>query len=440
MTATVLPLSQIIVPPERQRQEFDPPALLELATSISTHGLFHALQVRSDGRTLVTGERRFRAIRDHLAPLQRGFLYAGQPVPPGHVPVIPCSSEDPLAIEEIELEENTHRRDLTWQEQAAATARLAAIKAARTGEVPPVAALAEAVRGASVGRAYTDTRLEVLVAPHLSRPEVAAAPTLKDAFKTIQRLEDAERNRELARVVGATHHAGVHTVLQGNCLEWMSDPANAGTVDVICTDPPYGMGAHEFGDGAGRLSGIEHTYDDSPEAWHQLMSPAGNAWCELAYRVAKPEAHAYIFCDLDRFHPLREYMRDAGWYVLRTPLINVKTNSGRVPLPDIGPRRQYEILLYAIKGKKHTRFLASDVIESLADEQLSHGAQKPVSLFHELLRRSVLPGDTVLDAFAGTGTILPAAHSLQCRAIAIELNPTYYGLCLRRLDALPPAP
>ncbi len=54
----------------------------------------------------------------------------------------------------------------------------------------------------------------------------------------------------------------------------------------------------------------------------------------------------------------------------------------------------------------------------------------------ELLRRSVKPGDRVLDTFGGTGTLIPAAHSLKCRATVIEQNPTYYGLCLERLKGL----
>lgn len=438
-----VPVSSIIVPPDRQRQSFEPAFLLELAQSIHTRGLFHALQVRPGTLTLVTGENRLRAIREHLIPLGKTFSYGGEPVPPGHVPIIEVSSSDPLEWEEIELEENAIRRDLTWQERAEATSRLHLLRAAQKARaavelnqpIPPqtVAETALEVRGSAVGYPHTTTRDEIIVAQHLDKPEVAKAANLKDALKAIKRIEDADRNRALAALVGETFSHKDHEAYNVDCLDWMGDPAEAGRFDVILTDPPYGMGAQNFGDGAGRLAGIEHHYDDSYESWQGLMTE----WCMLSYRVTKPQAHAYVFCDIDRFHELKGMMEEHGWYVFRTPLINVKTNSGRVPLPNEGPRRQYEICLYAIKGKKPVTATYSDVITSeLTEGAIGHGAQKPVSLYQDLLRRSVRPGDTVLDSFSGSGTIFPAAHEFKVKAVGLEQNPEYYAIGLKRLEAL----
>jgi DNA modification methylase len=156
--------------------------------------------------------------------------------------------------------------------------------------------------------------------------------------------------------------------------------------------------------------------------------------------MAKDEAHAYIFCDIDRFHELREIMQAAGWYVFRTPLINHKENSGRIPLPEHGPKRQYEILLYAIKGWKKVNGVFSDVISSSLEENLGHGAAKPIALYANLLKRSAKPGDVVFDPFAGTGTIFPAAHQFRCKAIGIEVNPEYYGIAVQRLNRLDEQP
>jgi DNA modification methylase len=194
---------------------------------------------------------------------------------------------------------------------------------------------------------------------------------------------------------------------------------------VILTDPPYGMGADSFGDAGGKMTGITHNYDDSYEAWQALMQ----AWAPLSFAVTKPQAHAYVFCDFDRFHELKSLMQLAGWYVFRTPLIVHKLNSGRVPLPDQGPRRQYELVLYAIKGKKPV----THIYPVSGDENLSHGAQKPVALYQNLLQRSVRPGDRVLDCFAGTAGTIPAGHSYQCEVTAIEQSPEYYALGLQRL-------
>lgn len=445
MPTPTLPHTAIRTLPDRQRQDFDSVALMELASSIRQHGLFHALLVRPDGHTLVSGERRLRAIREHIFPLGGVVRYNGEILPPGHLPVIVANSSDPLALEEIELAENMQRKDLTWQEVAATTARLHKLRQAQLdaaqaarGEEPivhPVAATAKEVRGSSEGWYQDETRKEILVAQHMDKPEVAKAPDLASAFKALKKIEDAERNRALAAAIGETYTTGQHRVLNANCLAQLEEwgrLVDGPRFDVILTDPPYGMGAHEFGDAGGKMTGIDHVYDDSYEAWLKLMN-GPHGWCNLSHQVAKPEAHAYVFCDIDRFHELKLMMESAGWYVFRTPLTNYKRNSGRVPLPDQGPRRQSEWCLYAIKGKKKVNMIASDVITTDSDEQLTHGAQKPVALYVELLRRSVKPGDEVLDSFGGTGTLLPAAHEFKCRATVIEQNPTYYGICLQRL-------
>jgi DNA modification methylase len=67
---------------------------------------------------------------------------------------------------------------------------------------------------------------------------------------------------------------------------------------------------------------------------------------------------------------------------------------------------------------------------------LGHGAQKPVSLYSDLLKRSTRPGDRVLDPFCGTGTIFPAAHPLKVAATGIELEPAYYGIGVKRIEGL----
>lgn len=434
-----IPLADIVIPPDRQRQTFDPAAILELASSIKARGLFHAIQLRPDGKTLVSGERRLRAIREHLIPLGFPLVYNGQTLTSGIVPYVVASSDDPLVLEEIELDENLKRQDLTWKEHAEAVARLHALR----GKQNPAQTVADTTRevfateiaarpSGALGSLHDKVRESVLITPHLHRPEVAAAPDLKTAFKVLKKLEDGERNRALALMVGDTHNSGIHQIFHADCIDWMTHPQWIGKFDVILTDPPYGMGADTFGDGAGRLAQIDHEYDDSYLSWQLLMK----AWCNLSYIVAKPQAHAYVWCDIDRFHELKALMQEAGWYVFRTPLTNFKQNSGRVPLPDKGPRRQSEWCLYAIKGGKLVNYIASDVIVTGSDEQLSHGAQKPVALFDDLLRRSVKPGDWVLDTFAGTGTILPAAHALKCKAVAVEHSETYYGICAQRLADL----
>jgi len=296
---------------------------------------------------------------------------------------------------------------------------------------PTAASLAIELTGKSEGSNQDAVRKSLIVARNLDNPEVAKAKTVNEAFKILKSQEVREDNARLAATVGASFKADLHTILNVNCLEWMANAAPS-QFDVILTDTPYGMGAHEFGDAGGKLTGTSHSYDDSYETWLTIL----RTWAPLSYRLAKPQAHAYVFCDFDRFHELKGFMEAAGWYVFRTPIISYKLNSGRVPLPEHGPRRQYELCLYAIKGKKPVTHIYPDVIPCNAEENSGHGAGKPVALMQNLLQRSIRPGDCVLDSFAGSGSVITAGHTLKCTVTALELDPASYGLCVLRAQDL----
>lgn len=429
-------LNQIQIKPERQRSEFEPQAMTELMSSIITVGLQHAVVIRTDenGVWLVAGERRLKAITDIYA-LGKSFKYDGIKVTQGMIPTVSLGELSLLEAEEAELDENIKRKDLTWQEHAAAVQRLNSLRqkqATIAGTTHTIADTAEELTGRRDGSYQAKVKKSIIVANHLNRPAVAEAKTVDEAYKILKKEVEREKNIELAHQVGKSFSAERHEIYHMDCLTYMAEPSNAERFDVILTDPPYGMNAQDFNSGAGKMTGISHSYDDSFESWFKLMKD----WSLLSFKVAKPQAHAYIFCDIDNFCLLKTTMIEAGWYVFRTPLIHYKPGSGRVPLPDRGPRRQYELILYAIKGNKPVTHIYPDVIATQADESSGHGAQKPVALFENLLQRSVKPGDEVLDSFAGSGTIIPACHKFQCKAVAIEQDAGSYGLCLKRLKEL----
>ena len=442
----IVPLSSIHIARERQRQEFEPQSLMELTESIGRLGLLHAPVVResADGKLwLVSGERRLRAIQDAWM-LGYSIRYNGELVVEPGIPVVTMGELSPLEAEEAELDENLKRKDLTWQERAQAIERLhnlrvAQAEATNAGEAlspaeavtHTVADTAEELTGWRDAGPAASVRKSIIVAKHLDDPDVAKAKSADEAFKILKRKEEVKDNARLATTLGGNFTRDSSQLLQGDCLSWMQQ-ADPEQFDVILTDPPYGMGAQDFGDAGGKLLTIEHHYDDSLEAWADLMAP----WAIAAYALAKPQAHAYVFCDFDNFHRLKRFMEQAGWYVFRTPMLAYKLNSGRVPLPQHGPRRQYECILFANKGQKPVNFIGSDVIPCKGDDNLGHGAQKPVELYVELLRRSVRPGNALLDTFAGTGTIFAAAKEVSCRAVGIEKDPGSFGIAAKRLEDL----
>lgn len=429
--------SDLIIAPNRQRQDFEPEALTELSNSISARGLLHAPVVRETplGLVLVAGERRIRAM-EVIWLMGDGVRHNGSQFAPYEIPFVTLGELDPLEAEEAELDENLKRTDLTWQERSEALARLHRLREAQAALVGEKQTLAQTLEEVGTGKShYSEARKSLILADHLNKPEVAKAKTAEEAFKILKREEERKKNEALAAKIGITYNSSAHKLFHADCIEWLGN-CDDGQFDVILTDPPYGMGADKFGDGAGKLAGTDHQYDDSYSAWQKLMYD----FCREAFRVAKPQAHCYIFCDIDNFAELRGIMTGKGWYVFRTPLVVYKLGSGRVPLPEHGPRRQWEMCLYAIKGNRPVTGIYSDVIPCRLEENLAHGANKPIELFVDLLRRSTRPGDRVLDAFAGTGTIFPAAHSLKLYATGIEISAEYFGIAISRLNALDDEP
>ena len=430
----LLPLSLLVIPPERQRTDIPDAHIGELMGSIfSRAGLINPLVVR-DGTTLVAGECRLRAIRLGYT-MGKTLWHANAPVPPGQVPVIDFGELSALQQMEIEYAENAFRKDLTWQENVKALEALHALRtaqAAERGETQPIKATAEEVFKRSDGAYSSKVSDSLLLARNMDNPLVAKAATLKEAKKILLRQDDIERRKTLSALVGKTSVSDRFSAHQADCIEWMASQPDA-QFDVILTDPPYGMGADQFGDAAGKMAGIDHLYTDDADSTQELLA----AVIPELFRLAKPEAHLYLWCDIDLFPWIRAQCRAAGWWTFRTPLINIKPEGGRVPWPEHGPRRSYELCLYAVKGKRPVNAVKNDTFETrMPEANLGHGAQKPIEAYVELLKRSVKPGDLVFDPFAGSGTIFPAAHAVECRAVGIELSPHAYGICLERIGEL----
>lgn len=430
-----LPTSSILVPATRQRQEFAPIPLAELMDSIGERGLIHPLTVRVEEGTyvLVAGERRLRAIKDLWAI--GGTLRMGEETfPQGVVPVINWGVVTALEAEELELAENIRRADLAWQERAQATSRIANLRsgqAANAGKpAPSVADISLEVRGSAEGSNQQATRREIIIEKHLGDPEVAKAKSLEEAWKILKKREEVADNTARGVAVGKTLSRASHTLHNADALEWLAS-CPADSFDVILTDPPYGMGADEFGDSGGKAEGAHAYADDEATALRCY-----NAVAYEGFRVTKPQAHLYAFCDLDYFASLKLLFAEAGWWVHRTPLIWHKPNASRVPWPEHGPQRKYELCLYAVKGKRPVTKIAPDVVSYNPDPNLGHSAQKPVALFEDFLKRSVRPGDSALDPFCGTGPVFQAAHNLKCFATGIEKDPASYGIALKRIEGI----
>lgn len=422
----MLYLDTVIIAPNRIRRDFDEDYLAELSNSIASKGLMNPITVREtpDGYELVAGENRYKAI-GRLHDLEIPFFCNGRTVAVGKYPALllgDLQEDDRL---EAELEENTHRRDLTWQEQSAARARLFALrkgKAESKGEAYNPTTLADELKRSGVSTSGSDIYRDLRLAKHLADPEVAKQKTEKDALKVIKKKQEALFTKHLAAEV--EKEETIHTLIEGDCKERLASlPANS--YPVVLTDPPYGIGV----DNAGSQVGNQHHYDDSADVLATLLESVPD---EL-YRVAAVNAHLYWFCDITWLKAIQNALRSAGWSVDEYPLIWNKNGRGVAPDTQYRHRRTYEAIIFATKGDRPLLKLAPDVITVSPTADLQQ-AEKPVELLVELLGRSAQSGDQVLDPFAGSGSIFVAASKAGCKATGIELDATRAALARTRLN------
>lgn len=419
----LIQISQIVIPENRFRREFDQRKMEELRDSILRIGLLQPVVVEKTGDTytLRAGERRFKAISE-INSAEGTYRAAGSSVPPGHIPVLLYDELNELQRLEVEIEENVVRADFTWQERDRALAKLHEFRKLHDPTHTLRDTATEVIGKPAAGSQIGAISNAVLIAKHLDDPDVAKAKTQRDALKVIAKKAQREHHARLATKFDL--EKSPHVLALGDALGELGKIPE-GTFDVIVTDPPYGIAADNFGE----QSGAGHEYEDNKTNLKEIMS-----WLPAALtRVSKEKASLYMFCDLRFFQDWQALFVLENWRVFPLPLIWAKS-TGMLPLPKHGPRRTYECILYAYRGDRETLLVKNDVISVPNVKRPLHGAQKPAALYYDLLSRSANPGDRVLDCFGGTGPILVAANRLRCVATYIERDENFYNIALGRVN------
>lgn len=420
-------LDQITLDETRQRTEFDQRGIEALADSMARLGQFHAIvldpETPEKPYNLRAGERRLRAAR-LLASRGIAFSHAGVILPVGSIAYTRTSDLTADQLYEVELEENIQRVDLSWQDRVVAMSKLKELQDLRAGREVTMTEFAREVTGLEKPDSFRERATDtLLVAKHLDKPEVAKAKSIKEAVNIIKRQNDSILREELSKKLAAHGlvSASQHVFHEGSAFDWLPGFAS-NSFDLIITDPPYGIDMHTMSTQSGSESGHTHAYLDTQDYADECIKLVAHE----GYRVTKASAACYMFCDIRLWPRWSTIFKDAGWYVWPVPLIWDKSPTGMILGLANGPRHVYETILYAIKGNRPVNSVGPDVIRvpgPAANKR--HPAEKPVDLYSELLMRSAVPGDSILDPFCGCGPIFPAASRFQCRAFGSELDPQH---------------
>lgn len=231
----------------------------------------------------------------------------------------------------------------------------------------------------------------------------------------------------------------------GDCLEVLP---TLGRFDAVVTDPPYSI-PHDFapqvkepGKGTRVLS----------FAWDNRIDVDGIvARCKVAASLA---SSAFIFCGLRQATPLAMMLSDLGMtdkmacWIKKCPV---------PPAPGNWWPSGFEMAVYGYHAGAH--FSSSNATRSnvfRADSyrfgqpgKVDHPTQKPLGMMGEIVEPVAPHGGTILDVFMGSGTTGVAAVKLGRRFTGIEIDPSYFDIARRRIEAAlkepdmfiePPAP
>ena len=193
----------------------------------------------------------------------------------------------------------------------------------------------------------------------------------------------------------------------GECELWLGDCREVlpmiGAVDAVVTDPPYGISRIWKGGFWGGRSNARHeailrnTWDQSPP--DRLLLDT----------IVKSASEVIVwggnYFDLP---PSR------GWLVWNKPERKFTLSEAELAWTNID-----------------TIIRVFDYIRSESDRV--HPTQKPVALMQWCINK--LKGNIVLDPFMGSGTTGVACIKLGRRFIGIEIEPRYFDIACRRIEA-----
>jgi DNA modification methylase len=372
------PLERLI-PSPRNARTHDDRQVAEIAGSIRAFGFTNPI-LANDRGDVIAGHGRLAAAR---------LL--------GHteVPVIPLSGLSEVQQRQLMLADNRIALNAGWDVEMLALELkdLVAVGADLSGLGFTKQELAAALRPAQAG--LTDeNEIPELVGPAVSEP-------------------------------GDIWVLGAHRLACGDCT---SAEAVAGALgdlrpNLMVTDPPYGVNydpswRHRAGVNKSKRRG--KVRNDAAADW-------GEAWKLFTGNIA------YVWHGALHATTVAESLTRNG-FAIRAQIIWAKE---RLVIGRGDYHWQHEPCWYAVRSKgawtgdrKQTTLWA--IASGGQDQETAHGTQKPVECMRRPILNNSSPGEAVYDPFLGSGTTLIAAETTGRACVAMELDPRYVDLAVRR--------
>lgn len=304
--------------------------------------------------------------------------------------------------------------------------------------------------------------------------QLGAAGYTEDELKTLlaggaQAVDPDEIPAPLPEAVsrrGDLWALGEQRLLCGDCtdLEDVKRVMAGELAEIIVTDPPYlvdydGTNHPHGNKNWGQSYGV--TWDDADKnadlydrfvsaamavalqehaAWYQWYASCRHSMVEAAWAKHGILAHAQIV-----------WVKPAGvltrtWYSWRHEPCLVGFKPAKLPkkLRDAPLVWEHEPCLMGWKkGNKPDRVEGQPILSTVWQltgipqaERPDHPTPKPLEVYAIPYRQHTRPGDAVYEPFAGSGTAVVVAEQMRRRCRALELQPVYVDVVVRRWQKL----
>lgn len=202
-------------------------------------------------------------------------------------------------------------------------------------------------------------------------------------------------------------------IYQGDCLELLKELED-NSVDLIITDPPYGINIASDGKVGGDNLGEAKDYGECD--WDKSI-PSAECFKEM-FRVAK---NLIIFGG----NYMTEFLPPSSCWVVWD-----KDNTGNFADCELA----WTSFKKAVRKFKYRWNGMLQEEMGLYKDKREHPTQKPVALGRWLLEKFAKDGDLILDPFAGSGSFLVASKQKGFNFIGFEISEEYCKIARKRLE------
>jgi ParB-like chromosome segregation protein Spo0J len=427
-----VPIESIIVHrAARQRREL--PALDQLAESISRIGVINPPVVNQD-LELIAGERRFTVCRDILHHT--------------HITVAVRETEATHEERFIELAENVEREELDWKDKCFAVEEYHNLRISAEEEWT-VGMTAEAL-GIDLSTAARHINLAAEL--NAGTKLICEADKYSVARNILERLRERRAQADQDRLEAMINGEPAPEVEEElDVSDLLSEPDTPTPTPIIPNEPetspnpfrctdfhvfvdnykgekfnfihcdfPYGVNANKHKQGASDKFG---GYADSADVYFALLSSLSRAM----KNVVSPSAHLMFWYSMDHHNTTVQALTDMGWKVNPFPLIWFRNdNSGIMPDPKRGPRRNYETALIASRNDRKIIQGVSNVSAHPNTKHI-HMSEKPIPVLKHFFRMFVDETTRMLDPTMGSGNAVVLAEHLGAFARGLERDKEFYN-------------